>query len=70
MAPIVVSCPRRHGLEHLRLRVDLCHDGVGQVLRVDLPLQEVRDELVARLAAPVRQALRPVEIALASRLRD
>ena len=65
-----MSCARRHGLEHLRLGVDLGHDGVGQVLRVDLPLQEVGDELVARLAAPVRQALRPEEIALASRLRD
>ena len=59
-----LSCPRkcrvcrRHGLEHLRLGVDLGHDGVGQVLRVHLPLQEVRDQLVARLAATVRQALR------------
>ena len=62
----LVSCPRkrrvcraRHGLEHLRLGVDLGHDGVGQVLRVHLPLQEVRDQLVARLAAAVRQALGP-----------
>ena len=48
-----------HGLEHLRLGVDLGHDGVGQVTRVDLPLQEVGDQLVARLPATVRKALGP-----------
>ena len=53
-----VSC-RRHRLEHLGLGVDLRDDGVGQVLRDDLPLQEVRHELVARLPAAVRKALGP-----------